>query len=93
MTRPWVAGHRTGPLATGTLIGKPLRHCLHLWDLSGEPLNIAAVEQSCEKARELLRVSAFMGCPFLTGVCTQRPVNLGGRFSMKARGPSGVGRW
>ena len=33
-TRHWVVEHCTGPLGTGTLIVKPLRHCLHLWDLS-----------------------------------------------------------
>ena len=33
-TRHWVVQHCTGPLGTGTLIVKPLRHCVHLWDLT-----------------------------------------------------------
>ena len=33
-TRHWVVEHCTGPLGIGTLIVKPLRHCLHLGDLS-----------------------------------------------------------
>ncbi len=32
-TRHWVVEHCTGSLGTGTLVVKPLRHCLHLWDL------------------------------------------------------------
>lgn len=33
-TRHWVAEHCTGPLGVGTIIVKPLRHCLHMWELT-----------------------------------------------------------
>jgi len=33
-TQHWVVEHSTGPLGVGTLIVKPLRHCLHIWELS-----------------------------------------------------------
>jgi diadenosine tetraphosphate (Ap4A) HIT family hydrolase len=33
-TVSWVVEHCTGPLGVGTLIVKPLRHCLHLGDLT-----------------------------------------------------------
>jgi len=33
-TRHWVVEHCIGPLGPGTLIVKPLRHCLHVWDLT-----------------------------------------------------------
>ena len=33
-TAYWVVEHCTGPLGVGTLIVKPLRHCLHLGDLT-----------------------------------------------------------
>ncbi len=33
-TDHWVVEHCTGPLGVGTLIVKPLRHCLHIGDLS-----------------------------------------------------------
>jgi diadenosine tetraphosphate (Ap4A) HIT family hydrolase len=33
-TSSWVVEHCTGPLGVGTLIVKPLRHCLHLGDLT-----------------------------------------------------------
>jgi diadenosine tetraphosphate (Ap4A) HIT family hydrolase len=33
-TAYWVIEHCTGPLGVGTLIVKPLRHCLHLGDLT-----------------------------------------------------------
>ena len=31
----WVIEHCIGPLPVGTLILKPRRHCLHIWDLNG----------------------------------------------------------
>jgi len=33
-TRHWVVEHCTGPLGVGTVIVKPLRHCLHMWELT-----------------------------------------------------------
>jgi diadenosine tetraphosphate (Ap4A) HIT family hydrolase len=33
-TASWVVEHCTGPLGVGTLIVKPLRHCLHIGDLT-----------------------------------------------------------
>ncbi len=35
-TEHWVVEHTIGPLVTGTLIVKPIRHCLHVWDLTAE---------------------------------------------------------
>lgn len=35
-TPHWVVEHCIGPLGVGTLIVKPLRHCLHVWDLTAE---------------------------------------------------------
>ena len=35
-TRHWVVEHCIGPLPLGTLIVKPFRHCLHVWDLTEE---------------------------------------------------------
>ncbi len=33
-TDSWVVEHCVGPLGVGTLILKPLRHCIGLWDLT-----------------------------------------------------------
>ena len=33
-TDHWVVEHCIGPLPVGTLILKPRRHCLHIWDLT-----------------------------------------------------------
>jgi len=33
-TAHWVVEHCVGPLGLGTLIVKPRRHCLHVWELS-----------------------------------------------------------
>ncbi len=33
-TDHWVVEHAVGPLGVGTLIVKPFRHCLHVWDLT-----------------------------------------------------------
>lgn len=35
-TQHWVVEHCTGPLGVGTLIVKPVRHCLHLWELASQ---------------------------------------------------------
>jgi len=35
-TSHWVVEHCIGPLGVGTLIVKPFRHCVHVWDLSDE---------------------------------------------------------
>jgi len=35
-TRHWVVEPCIGPLPVGTLIVKPLRHCVHFWDLTPE---------------------------------------------------------
>jgi diadenosine tetraphosphate (Ap4A) HIT family hydrolase len=35
-TPHWIVEHCIGPLGVGTLIVKPSRHCLHVWDLSDE---------------------------------------------------------
>lgn len=35
-TSRWVVEHCTGPLGVGALIAKPMRHCLHVWDLTEE---------------------------------------------------------
>lgn len=35
-TQHWVVEHCTGPFGVGTLIVKPLRHCLHLWELTSQ---------------------------------------------------------
>ena len=35
-TEHWVVEHCIGPLPVGSLIVKPFRHCLHVWDLSAE---------------------------------------------------------
>jgi diadenosine tetraphosphate (Ap4A) HIT family hydrolase len=35
-TRYWVVEHCTGPLGVGTVIVKPLRHCLHMWELTAD---------------------------------------------------------
>ena len=33
-TEHWLVEHCVGPLPVGTLVLKPRRHCLHIWDLS-----------------------------------------------------------
>jgi diadenosine tetraphosphate (Ap4A) HIT family hydrolase len=33
-TEGWVVEHCIGPLGVGTLIVKPVRHCLHVWELT-----------------------------------------------------------
>lgn len=35
-TPHWVVEHCIGPLGVGTLIVKPMRHCLHMWELTNE---------------------------------------------------------
>ncbi len=35
-TPHWVVEHCIGPLGVGTLIVKPLRHCVHFWELTEE---------------------------------------------------------
>ena len=35
-TEHWTVEHCVGPLGVGTLIVKPLRHCLHIWDLDAD---------------------------------------------------------
>jgi diadenosine tetraphosphate (Ap4A) HIT family hydrolase len=35
-TDHWVVEHTIGPLGVGTLIVKPFRHCLHVWELTDE---------------------------------------------------------
>ena len=35
-TRHWVVEHCIGPLGVGTLIVKPLRRCLHVWELTDD---------------------------------------------------------
>jgi|Deesub1362A_J573_1020465.scaffolds.fasta_scaffold02434_8 diadenosine tetraphosphate (Ap4A) HIT family hydrolase len=35
-TSHWVVEHCIGPLGVGTLIVKPLRHCVHVWELTDE---------------------------------------------------------
>ena len=35
-TNHWVVEHCIGPLGVGTLIVKPFRHCLHVWELTEE---------------------------------------------------------
>lgn len=35
-TRHWRVEHCQGPLGVGTLVVKPKRHCLHVWDLTRE---------------------------------------------------------
>jgi diadenosine tetraphosphate (Ap4A) HIT family hydrolase len=35
-TKHWVVEHSIGPLGVGTLIVKPVRHCLHYWQLNDE---------------------------------------------------------
>jgi diadenosine tetraphosphate (Ap4A) HIT family hydrolase len=35
-TLHWVVEHCVGPLGVGTLIVKPFRHCVHLWELTDE---------------------------------------------------------
>jgi diadenosine tetraphosphate (Ap4A) HIT family hydrolase len=35
-TLHWVVEHCIGPLGVGTLIVKPFRHCVHLWELNDE---------------------------------------------------------
>ena len=35
-TDHWVVEHCLGPLGVGTLIVKPFRHCLHVWELTDE---------------------------------------------------------
>jgi diadenosine tetraphosphate (Ap4A) HIT family hydrolase len=32
-TEHWVVEHCIGPLGVGTLVVKPLRHCVHFWEL------------------------------------------------------------
>jgi len=49
-TTAWRVEHCQGPLGVGTLIVKPKRHCLHVWDLTREettelgPLLVEATE-------------------------------------------------
>lgn len=35
-TSHWVVEHCIGPLGVGTLIVKPFRHCVHIWELTDE---------------------------------------------------------
>ena len=35
-TEHWIVEHCIGPLGVGTLIVKPHRHCLHVWDLTAD---------------------------------------------------------
>lgn len=35
-TSHWVVEHCVGPLGVGTLIVKPFRHCVHVWELTDE---------------------------------------------------------
>ncbi len=35
-TEHWVVEHCIGPLGVGTLVVKPLRHCVNFWELNGD---------------------------------------------------------
>jgi len=38
-TPHWVVEHCIGPLGVGTLIVKPFRHCVHVWELTDEEVS------------------------------------------------------
>jgi diadenosine tetraphosphate (Ap4A) HIT family hydrolase len=38
-TPHWVVEHCVGPLGVGTLIVKPIRHCIHFWELTEEEVS------------------------------------------------------
>ena len=52
-TRHWVVEHCIGSLGVGTLVVKPLRHCLHVWDLTDD--------ETKELGPLLRRVAAVIG--------------------------------
>ena len=37
-TQHWVVEHCAGPLGVGTLIVKPVLHCLHFWELTSQEM-------------------------------------------------------
>ena len=54
-TRHWVVEHCVGPLGLGTLIVKPLRHCVHLWDLTDdETLELGPLLRSVARTMEAI---------------------------------------
>jgi diadenosine tetraphosphate (Ap4A) HIT family hydrolase len=60
-TKYWVVEHCTGPLAVGTLVVKPFRHCVHAGDLTASeaqeigPLlqRVSQVVQAVNKAEQV----------------------------------------
>jgi diadenosine tetraphosphate (Ap4A) HIT family hydrolase len=52
-TRHWRVEHCQGPLGIGTLIVKPKRHCLHVWDLTRD--ETAELGPLLETATRLVR--------------------------------------
>lgn len=63
-TRHWVVEHCTGSLGTGTLIVKPFRHCLHLWELSaGEAEELGPLLQRASSVvRDLTGADQVYAC-------------------------------
>jgi diadenosine tetraphosphate (Ap4A) HIT family hydrolase len=65
-TEHWVVEHCVGPLGVGTLIVKPLRHVLHLWELThAEAAELGPLLQVVSSAvHELTDADQVHVCPW-----------------------------
>lgn len=63
-TRRWRVEHCQGPLGIGTLVVKPKRHCLHVWDLTREESTELGplLEVSARLVRNLKRANQVYVC-------------------------------
>ncbi len=52
MSKYWVIDHTIGPLPVGTLIVKPIRHCVHFWELT--PGEIKDLGPMLHKASQII---------------------------------------
>ena len=68
-THYWVVEHCVGPLGVGTLIVKPLRHCVHMWELtSDESAELGPLLQEVsEMIRHLLSPDQIYVCLWAHG--------------------------
>ncbi|MFC1852561.1 HIT family protein [candidate division CSSED10-310 bacterium] len=63
-TRYWIVEHCVGPLGVGTLILKPVRHCVHFWELTAEESREVGplLQQVAQIIREILNPDQIYIC-------------------------------
>ena len=63
-TEHWAVEHCIGPLGAGTLIVKPIRHCLHVWELTDDETEELGLllRQTTETVRQLAEADQVYVC-------------------------------